>query len=82
MLRIKVDDVYISLHGMMSNGTAIVVKQLSEKSKSLMKEFLNEIGVTTALRHPSLIELHGYCVEGSQLLLMENNSLYRALFGK
>lgn len=67
---------------MMSNGTAIAVKQLSEKSKPWMKEFLNEIGVTTALRHQSLIELHGYCVEGSQLLHVEYNSLYQALFGK
>lgn len=71
--------------GMLSNGTAIAVKQLSEKSKQGNREFLNEIGVISALQHPHLVKLHGCCVEGDQLLLVyefvDNNSLARALFG-
>jgi serine/threonine protein kinase len=40
----------------------------------------------SCLQHPNLVKLHGYCIEGDQLLLvyeyMENNSLARALFGE
>lgn len=71
--------------GLLSDGTAIAVKQLSSKSKQGNREFLNEIGMISALQHPHLVKLHGCCIEGNQLLLvyeyMENNSLARALFG-
>ncbi|KAG6685404.1 hypothetical protein I3842_12G110300 [Carya illinoinensis] len=72
--------------GLLSDGTMIAVKQLSSKSKQGNREFLNEIGMISALQHPHLVKLYGCCVEGNQLLLvyeyMENNSLARALFGK
>ncbi|CAL9016893.1 unnamed protein product [Prunus brigantina] len=72
--------------GLLSDGTVIAVKQLSSKSKQGNREFLNEIGMISALQHPHLVKLHGCCIEGNQLLLvyeyMENNSLARALFGK
>ncbi|WJX67799.1 hypothetical protein P8452_52236 [Trifolium repens] len=71
--------------GCLSNGTLIAVKQLSSKSKQGNREFLNEIGMISALQHPYLVKLYGCCVEGDQLLLiyeyLENNSLARALFG-
>ncbi|KAK7323411.1 hypothetical protein VNO77_26883 [Canavalia gladiata] len=71
--------------GIMSNGMIIAVKQLSSKSKQGNREFLNEIGMISALQHPNLVKLYGCCVEGDQLLLvyeyMENNSLAYALFG-
>nr|GEX18598.1 probable leucine-rich repeat receptor-like serine/threonine-protein kinase At3g14840 [Tanacetum cinerariifolium] len=71
--------------GVLQDGTLIAVKQLSSKSKQGNKEFLNELGVISALQHPNLVKLHGCCIEGNQLLLayeyMENNSLARALFG-
>ncbi|XP_027191469.1 probable LRR receptor-like serine/threonine-protein kinase At1g07650 isoform X2 [Cicer arietinum] len=71
--------------GRLSNGTLIAVKQLSSKSKQGNREFLNEIGMISALQHPYLVKLYGCCVEGDQLLLvyeyLENNSLARALFG-
>ncbi|XXG90304.1 hypothetical protein AAC387_Pa12g2107 [Persea americana] len=61
------------------------VKQLSSKSKQGNREFVNEIGMISALQHPNLVKLYGCCSEGNQLLLvyeyMENNSLARALFG-
>jgi len=73
------------MKGCLSNGTLIAVKQLSSKSKQGNREFLNEIGMISALQHPYLVKLHGCCVEGDQLLLvyeyLENNSLARALFG-
>ncbi|AES66496.2 probable leucine-rich repeat receptor-like serine/threonine-protein kinase At3g14840 [Medicago truncatula] len=71
--------------GCLPNGTLVAVKQLSSKSKQGNREFLNEIGMISALQHPYLVKLHGCCVEGDQLLLiyeyLENNSLARALFG-
>ncbi|XP_062169066.1 probable leucine-rich repeat receptor-like serine/threonine-protein kinase At3g14840 [Alnus glutinosa] len=71
--------------GLLSDGTRIAVKQLSSKSKQGNREFVNEIGMISALQHPHLVKLYGCCIEGNQLLLvyeyMENNSLARALFG-
>ncbi|KAG5235390.1 LRR receptor serine/threonine-protein kinase [Salix suchowensis] len=72
--------------GVLSDGSAIAVKQLSSKSKQGNREFVNEIGMISALQHPHLVRLYGCCIEGNQLLLvyeyLENNSLARALFGR
>ncbi|CAI0475649.1 unnamed protein product [Linum tenue] len=72
--------------GVLPDGTMIAVKQLSSKSKQGNREFLNEIGMISCLKHPNLVSLHGFSVEGDQLLLvyeyMENNSLARVLFGE
>ncbi|KAK6934122.1 Serine-threonine/tyrosine-protein kinase, catalytic domain [Dillenia turbinata] len=71
--------------GVLSDGSVIAVKQLSSKSKQGNREFVNEIGMISALQHPNLVRLYGCCIEGNQLLLiyeyMENNCLARALFG-
>ncbi|KAK1256713.1 putative LRR receptor-like serine/threonine-protein kinase [Acorus gramineus] len=71
--------------GLLSDGTIIAVKQLSPKSKQGTREFVNEIGMISALQHPNLVKLYGCCIEGNQLCLiyeyMENNCLSRALFG-
>ncbi|XP_028763748.1 probable leucine-rich repeat receptor-like serine/threonine-protein kinase At3g14840 [Neltuma alba] len=72
--------------GFLSDGTIIAVKQLSSKSKQGNREFINEIGMISAMQHPCLVKLYGCCVERDQLLLvyeyMDNNSLARALFGQ
>ncbi|KAK9085792.1 hypothetical protein Sjap_026203 [Stephania japonica] len=72
--------------GVLSDGSVIAVKQLSSKSKQGNREFVNEIGMISALQHPNLVKLFGCCVEGNQLLLvyeyLENNCLARALFGR
>ncbi|KAK7272602.1 hypothetical protein RJT34_29308 [Clitoria ternatea] len=72
--------------GVLSDGTIIAVKQLSSKSKQGNREFINEIGLISALQHPNLVKLYGCCMEGDQLLLiyefMENNSLACALFAQ
>ncbi|KAI4333048.1 hypothetical protein L6164_017902 [Bauhinia variegata] len=72
--------------GIMSDVTMIAVKQLSSKSRQRSREFLNEIGMISALQHPCLVKLYGCSAEGDQLLLifeyMENNSLASALFGR
>ncbi|WVZ64666.1 hypothetical protein U9M48_014159 [Paspalum notatum var. saurae] len=70
--------------GLLSDGTIIAVKQLSSRSKQGNREFVNEIGMISALQHPNLVRLYGCCTEGNQLSLvyeyMENNCLARALF--
>ncbi|WCJ27268.1 Leucine-rich repeat transmembrane protein kinase [Euphorbia peplus] len=72
--------------GLLRDGTVIAVKQLSSISRQGNREFLNEIGMISCLQHPNLVKLHGFCVEGDQLLVvyeyMENNSLARALFDR
>ncbi|XP_058103388.1 uncharacterized protein LOC131246945 [Magnolia sinica] len=72
--------------GTLSDGSKVAVKQLSSRSKQGNREFLNEIGMISALQHPNLVKLFGCCVEGNQLLViyeyMENNCLARALFGR
>ncbi|XP_052726263.1 probable leucine-rich repeat receptor-like serine/threonine-protein kinase At3g14840 isoform X2 [Vigna angularis] len=72
--------------GVLSDGTVIAVKQLSSKSRQGNREFINEIGMISALKHPCLVKLYGCCMEGDQLMLiyeyMENNSLARALFAE
>ncbi|KAG6696132.1 hypothetical protein I3842_09G132100 [Carya illinoinensis] len=72
--------------GVLLDYTIIAVKKLSSRSNQGNREFVNEIGMISALKHPNLVRLYGCCVEGSQLFLvyeyMENNSLARALFGK
>ncbi|KAM1652161.1 hypothetical protein ACFX1X_004886 [Malus domestica] len=71
--------------GELSDGTIIAVKQLSSKSKQGNREFVNEVGMISALRHPNLVRLYGCCIERNELLLvyeyMENNSLAHSLFG-
>ncbi|XP_014630770.1 ATP-binding/protein serine/threonine kinase isoform X2 [Glycine max] len=70
--------------GQLSDGTLVAVKQLSSRSRQGNGEFLNEIGMISCLQHPNLVKLHGFCIEGDQLILvyeyMENNSLAHALF--
>ncbi|XP_014523058.2 probable leucine-rich repeat receptor-like serine/threonine-protein kinase At3g14840 isoform X2 [Vigna radiata var. radiata] len=70
--------------GILPNGKPVAVKQLSSKSEQGTREFINEIGMISALQHPNLVKLYGCCAEGDQLLLvyeyMANNSLAHALF--
>ncbi|KAI3968551.1 hypothetical protein MKX01_007861 [Papaver californicum] len=72
--------------GLRPDGSLIAVKQLSAMSKQGNREFVNEIGIISALQHPNLVKLFGCCVEGNQLLViyeyMENNCLARALYGR
>jgi serine/threonine protein kinase len=74
------------MQGSLSDGTVIAVKLLSSKSKQGNREFVNEIGMISALQHPNLVKLYGCCVEGNQLMIvyeyMENNCLSRALLGE
>ncbi|XP_042030301.1 probable leucine-rich repeat receptor-like serine/threonine-protein kinase At3g14840 isoform X2 [Salvia splendens] len=71
--------------GVLLDGRVIAVKQLSSKSAQGNREFVNELGLISAIQHTNLVKLYGCCIESNQLLLvyeyLENNSLARALFG-
>lgn len=86
MLTLVEADNISQMQGLLADGTEIAVKQLSAKSKQGNREFVNELGMISALQHPHLVKLYGCCIEGNQLLLiyeyLENNSLARALFGR
>uniref|UniRef100_A0A803LVX3 non-specific serine/threonine protein kinase n=1 Tax=Chenopodium quinoa TaxID=63459 RepID=A0A803LVX3_CHEQI len=56
--------------GVLPDGKVIAVKQLSSKSKQGNREFVNEIGMISALQHPNLVKLYGCCIEGKELLLV------------
>ncbi|KAG6621515.1 hypothetical protein I3842_Q023000 [Carya illinoinensis] len=71
--------------GTLKDGIEVAVKTLSAHSKQGLREFLTEINTISNVRHPNLVELVGYCVEGSHRILvyeyLQNNSLDRALLG-
>ncbi|VVA90320.1 unnamed protein product [Arabis nemorensis] len=76
---------FLLVQGVLPDGKMIAVKQLSSTSRKGSREFLNEIGMISSLRHPNLVKLYGCCVDKKQLMLvyeyLENNCLSRALFG-
>ncbi|TKY72653.1 LRR receptor serine/threonine-protein kinase [Spatholobus suberectus] len=49
--------------GVLSDGDVIAVKQLSSKLTQGNREFVNEIGMISALQHPNLVKLYGCCIE-------------------
>ncbi|GKE86713.1 probable LRR receptor-like serine/threonine-protein kinase, partial [Tanacetum coccineum] len=55
--------------GVLPDGSEIAVKQHSTRSKQGNREFVTEIGMISALQHPNLVKLYGYCIEGKELLL-------------
>ncbi|KAI4306073.1 hypothetical protein L6164_029383 [Bauhinia variegata] len=66
--------------GYLKNTNQVVaVKQLDRNGFQGNKEFLVEVLILSLLRHPNLVNLVGYCVEGDQRILvyeyMPNGSL-------
>ncbi|XP_050370829.1 probable LRR receptor-like serine/threonine-protein kinase At1g56130 [Argentina anserina] len=72
--------------GTLSDGRVIAVKQLSASSHQGKNQFVTEIATISSVRHNNLVNLYGFCAEGSKRLLvyeyLENRSLDQALFGK
>ncbi|KAF3670651.1 putative LRR receptor-like serine/threonine-protein kinase [Capsicum annuum] len=71
--------------GTLKRGIQVAVKTLSAESRQGLREFLTEIETISDVRHPNLVELVGYCLDGNNRILvyeyLENRSLDRALFG-
>ena len=47
------------MQGILLDGTIIAGKKLYSKSNQGHREFVNEIGMISALQHPNLVRLYG-----------------------
>ncbi|KAK7388955.1 hypothetical protein VNO78_23785 [Psophocarpus tetragonolobus] len=72
--------------GCINDGMVIAVKKLKPEGFQGHKEWLSEVNYLGQLRHPNLVKLIGYCLEGDNRLLvyeyMPNRSLEDHMFRK
>ncbi|ONK57617.1 uncharacterized protein A4U43_C09F2320 [Asparagus officinalis] len=71
--------------GCLSDGKELAVKLL-KPSEDVLKEFVSEIEIITALHHKNMISLFGFCFENDNLVLvydfLSRGSLEEILHGK
>ncbi|XP_028786510.1 cysteine-rich receptor-like protein kinase 26, partial [Neltuma alba] len=72
--------------GKLEDGREIAVKKLSVRSNQGKKEFVNEAKLLARVQHRNVVNLLGYCVFGSEKLLVyeyvPHESLDKILFSK
>ncbi|CAJ1971749.1 unnamed protein product, partial [Sphenostylis stenocarpa] len=76
------DSVY---KGKMRSGSYVAIKMLG-KSKSNGNDFISEVATIGRIHHQNVVQLIGFCVEGSKRALvyevMSNGSLDKIIFSK
>ncbi|KAE8734205.1 PTI1-like tyrosine-protein kinase 3 [Hibiscus syriacus] len=72
-------------YGVLKNGKAAAIKKL-DSSKQPEQEFLVQVSMVSRLKHENVVELLGYCSDGSHSFLAyeyaPNGSLHDVLHGK
>ncbi|KAK6254299.1 hypothetical protein QUC31_016031 [Theobroma cacao] len=72
-------------YGILKSGQAAAIKKL-DSSKQPDQEFLAQVSMVSRLKHDNVVELVGYCVDGSLRVLAyeyaPNGSLHDMLHGK
>ncbi|KAJ7528997.1 hypothetical protein O6H91_15G029100 [Diphasiastrum complanatum] len=56
--------------GNLRDGQIVAVKKLNQYSKYGLTQFCNEVTILSRVRHRNLVQLHGCCLEGRELLLV------------
>ncbi|XP_014521802.2 LEAF RUST 10 DISEASE-RESISTANCE LOCUS RECEPTOR-LIKE PROTEIN KINASE-like 2.2 [Vigna radiata var. radiata] len=71
--------------GKLSSGTCVAIKMMN-KSKGNGHDFISEVATIGRIHHQNVVQLIGFCVEGSRRALvyefMSNGSLDRIIFSK
>ncbi|KAH7388428.1 hypothetical protein KP509_16G074900 [Ceratopteris richardii] len=52
------------------DGRVLAVKRLNHQHHRQLQQFYNEIRILSQLRHPNLVQLEGFCLQGRNLLLV------------
>uniref|UniRef100_A0A2N9EIX5 non-specific serine/threonine protein kinase n=1 Tax=Fagus sylvatica TaxID=28930 RepID=A0A2N9EIX5_FAGSY len=72
-------------HGVLNGGQTAAIKKL-DSSKQPDQEFLSQVSMVSRLKHENVVELVGYCVDGSLRVLAyeyaPNGSLHDILHGR
>jgi serine/threonine protein kinase len=70
--------------GTLRSGCVVAIKKLISKSKANGQDFINEVATIGRIHHVNVVQLIGYCVEGSKRALvyefMPNGSLNNYIF--